>query len=480
MAEQNMFSPEGRYSPSDRLAIALACLAGVMAIVLFLVEKTPFWVVTLLVLMLALSVYPILHFVRLRPLRVICLIAAFAVSVGIGWTVWPKVKTSATTAEVPPKNTVKETIGATDEVDVVVHHPTETGVAVKVERKQSQGKKGKTPQSATVNQDCGGGNCAISLGQRGGTTAGEINHSTPDNRYRCSDGRVLDSEADCSKPIVFPPSSMAIGAGFNGTIAHNVFEGAGVGCVKSDQQAGKCNPVVQDNVITNSNSALENAGSIGTANVENNLVRAPNGGNATAVKNDRDGKIDNLTVGKNDVGSSASVPSITQQCAPGSSCAISNGQIGGVTAGTINNYGAIGRHLSAQQRKEISDCIGKKPGHFGIVAVANAEAQGYAQDWLDVFNQAGNWVNDEKSKQGMDIGVVMFMGGSFFAGMRIAVHDGDPSIPPSASKLLPGSVEENFYQCINLRNDLPQRGVLVAYPNTPTGYIGITIADEPR
>lgn len=78
-----------KYNTSDSLAIALTCVAAVMAIVLFLLEKTPFWVVTLLMFMLALSIYPILHFVRSRPLRALVFIMAVGGTVAFGWAVWP-------------------------------------------------------------------------------------------------------------------------------------------------------------------------------------------------------------------------------------------------------------------------------------------------------------------------------------------------------------------------------------------------------
>src|SRR5690242_15520326 len=78
------------YNTSDKLAIALACLAGVMAIVLFLAEKTRLTVIFLLLFMLALAVYPILHFAKRIGVRM----AAFGLFVTgtllFGWYVWPR------------------------------------------------------------------------------------------------------------------------------------------------------------------------------------------------------------------------------------------------------------------------------------------------------------------------------------------------------------------------------------------------------
>jgi hypothetical protein len=89
------------YSPSDRLGISLACLAGVMAIILFLVEKTPLTIVCLLLLMLGLLVYPIVHFAKQGAWRA----GAFAVcGIGIlllGWSVWPHTHSISTDGRKP-------------------------------------------------------------------------------------------------------------------------------------------------------------------------------------------------------------------------------------------------------------------------------------------------------------------------------------------------------------------------------------------
>ncbi len=77
------------YSTSDKLAVVLACLEGVMAIILFLAEKTPVTVVCLLLLMLALSIYPILHFAKHIGARMVAF-SLFAIGTLLfGWYVWP-------------------------------------------------------------------------------------------------------------------------------------------------------------------------------------------------------------------------------------------------------------------------------------------------------------------------------------------------------------------------------------------------------
>jgi hypothetical protein len=81
-----------KYSQSDKLAVALACLAGFMAVVLFLIEKTPLMVAGSLMLMVALCIYPILHFARSIGVRIALMVLALLITGAIGRFAWPKGK----------------------------------------------------------------------------------------------------------------------------------------------------------------------------------------------------------------------------------------------------------------------------------------------------------------------------------------------------------------------------------------------------
>ena len=78
------------YSTGDKLAIALACLAGVMAIILFLLEKTPVTMILLLSLMDALAVYPILHFVKGIGGRIAVFTLFIIGTLLFGWRAMPR------------------------------------------------------------------------------------------------------------------------------------------------------------------------------------------------------------------------------------------------------------------------------------------------------------------------------------------------------------------------------------------------------
>src|SRR6266849_142674 len=84
-------------SPRDKLAVVLACLAGIMAIILWLIERTPATVVWWLVVMVGLAVYPILHFLRRVGFRLIAMVGMIGITVLLGLYAWPRKDTT-----VPP------------------------------------------------------------------------------------------------------------------------------------------------------------------------------------------------------------------------------------------------------------------------------------------------------------------------------------------------------------------------------------------
>src|SRR5271157_1441297 len=111
---------------SDRLAIALACLAGVMAIALFLIEKTPVSVLVLLGLMLALLIFPVLHFFRGATARIMLFVVAIFGTFLFGWSVWPRtIRAVAETTQQPtpsPKPTgPSDSAGSGDSIATEVH-----------------------------------------------------------------------------------------------------------------------------------------------------------------------------------------------------------------------------------------------------------------------------------------------------------------------------------------------------------------------
>lgn len=79
----------GRLTWSDRLAVALACLAAVLALALLWMERTPIWAGVTIAGMLALIVYPVVHFAPSRKAGIPVLLVAWAVIGFFGWNIWP-------------------------------------------------------------------------------------------------------------------------------------------------------------------------------------------------------------------------------------------------------------------------------------------------------------------------------------------------------------------------------------------------------
>ncbi len=79
-----------RLSGSDKLGIVLACLASILAIVLFLIEKTFLVIIVFLLSIMALSIYPIIHFAKSKIDRISLFECVIVVTVFLGWEFWPQ------------------------------------------------------------------------------------------------------------------------------------------------------------------------------------------------------------------------------------------------------------------------------------------------------------------------------------------------------------------------------------------------------
>jgi len=159
---------------SDKLAIALACAAGVMAIILFLIEKTPLIVGLSLASMVGLAVYPIFHFFREAAFRIVAVAVMLGLAVLIGWQAWPIKKPSFV-----------EVSGGLSQGPVPNSNQGPAPVPAQSSAPTAKTKaKTPRPQAATpqppMSQECApGASCAQSSGQQGGITAGVYNATTP-------------------------------------------------------------------------------------------------------------------------------------------------------------------------------------------------------------------------------------------------------------------------------------------------------------
>ncbi len=90
---------QAKWTWSDRLALALACLGGVLAVVSWWVEKTWPWAVVSIASMVVLAAYPITHFFPNWKHRIAAAVVT-VIFIGLfGWWIWPA---SVQPASTPP------------------------------------------------------------------------------------------------------------------------------------------------------------------------------------------------------------------------------------------------------------------------------------------------------------------------------------------------------------------------------------------
>lgn len=97
----NMDKSGSQWTSSDSLAVALTCLAAVMALVLFWIEKTPLSASLSIGAILAFSAYPVIHFVKSTKARILVAVSVIAVVTIFGWSVWPKEKVAEKVSQSP-------------------------------------------------------------------------------------------------------------------------------------------------------------------------------------------------------------------------------------------------------------------------------------------------------------------------------------------------------------------------------------------
>ena len=109
-------------------------------------------------------------------------------------------------------------------------------------------------------------------------------------------------------------------------------------------------------------------------------------------------------------------PPVTQECAPGASCATSSGQQGGITAGVVN-IASADRHLSPEQKAAIVSAVQGKLCRITMAgALSNVgDAQNYALELLDAFRSGGCIVPDDV--------VPLISTREMWRGIKVVYHD---------------------------------------------------------
>jgi hypothetical protein len=136
-------------------------------------------------------------------------------------------------------------------------------------------------------------------------------------------------------------------------------------------------------------------------------------------------------------------PPILQEC-PGGSCAVSVGQQGGITAGTVV-VAAPPRRIPPELRDQVIEVLKQNPMKVSVCAFMNdAEGFQFAKDWYDVF-KAANWQMQEPEVATLmavgspESGVVVYMKGEPIApGASQGLAENDPQMSVAKALKLVG------------------------------------------
>jgi hypothetical protein len=170
-----------RWSFSDKLAVALACLAGVMALMLFWMDKTPMAAGITIAVMALLMVYPVLHFVSPWKARIPVFAIVFILIGAFGWKFWPKNSTlqSVSVPQTYPKSPPSTANAESPRLKPTSKPVRETPALQTKDANPSQ----VVTQTGAANTNTGSitaqPGSVVSVGQSGGITAGTINIAPP-------------------------------------------------------------------------------------------------------------------------------------------------------------------------------------------------------------------------------------------------------------------------------------------------------------
>lgn len=159
-----MANPQEKWTWSDKLAIALTCIGAAMALILFVLEKTPLTIAVIIACVAALLIYPILHFVPSRKYRILFILVMIVAVCLFGWCVWPK-RPQISPIVPPPARTVAIPTPSLPEKTPQHEH--------KIDRphEDAGARPSTTTQAHTINVQPG---AVVSFGQQGGITAGQV------------------------------------------------------------------------------------------------------------------------------------------------------------------------------------------------------------------------------------------------------------------------------------------------------------------
>lgn len=166
----------------------------------------------------------------------------------------------------------------------------------------------------------------------------------------------------------------------------------------------------------------------------------------------------------------SSSPPMSQDCAPGASCAMSNGQQGGITAGTINNYDSPERHLPTEQ----CDVIQRELRQKNLTVMV-----GTMMDVPDGYDYALEILNCLKPVVHLDPERVMHMGttGAMFTGVEVSFY-GDTKPPGMIVEVDLNSPPGIMFTALNKAQIAPLSGN--TSPDIHESAIRVIVGKQPK
>jgi hypothetical protein len=169
-----------------------------MAIVLFFIEKTPFWTGALLFVMFALLIHPIFHFAKPVMARAFLLIFALVLTGAFGRAIWPKTKIPAL-----PEAQILQAAPMPVSQLTQAQRPIQTAPKPKSAPKTPKPRTTEPPMVNSMQFNAGNGGSDGSPGGSINLTAGNGGNASGDNAKGGDGGSInLNVNPDPKQPVI--------------------------------------------------------------------------------------------------------------------------------------------------------------------------------------------------------------------------------------------------------------------------------------
>lgn len=130
------------------------------------------------------------------------------------------------------------------------------------------------------------------------------------------------------------------------------------------------------------------------------------------------------------------------------------------------------RRISDEEKVSVSACLSKYPGKVNVAAITNSpEAYRFAQDWYEIFKNAGWTIKDNMIHN-------FVIGGGMFTGTQIGFR-GEWIDTTKQYRIDENSPEASLVGCLKDRQ-IAGGGSLIGHMDTPTGEVSVMVGPQPQ